>query len=129
MGVVFDKLVFMRKLEGGGEFTRPQAERLTDAFYDAVVESVATKQGVGDVRTELKEVHAGLKHDVAEFRSELKHEVAEFRSELKHDLAQVRSDMTIMRSEFRSEVAQLKVWAAGTGAAVVSLLTALKFFA
>ncbi len=129
MGVVFDKLGFMRKLESGGDFTRPRAERLTDAFYDAVIESVATKQDVGDVRTELRETRAELKHEIAELRSEVKHDIADLRSEVKHDFAQIRSEMTVMRSEFRSEVAQLKVWAAGTGAAVVSLLTALKFFA
>ena len=106
MGVVFDKLGFMRKLEGDGDFTRPQAEKLTEAFYDAVVESVATKQDVGDVRSELKEV----------------------RSDLKQDIAALRSDMGLLRNEIKTEIAQLKVWAAGVGVVIISVLSALKFF-
>ncbi len=117
MGVVFDKLGFMRKLEGGGDFTRPQAERLTEAFYDAVVESVATKQDLGDVRSELKQ-------DINELRSELK----DVRAELKQELSQVKSEVSVLRSEIRADVAQLKVWAAGNGVAIVSVMSALKFF-
>ncbi len=105
MGVVFDKLGFMRKLEGDGDFTRPQAEKLTEAFYDAVVESVAPKQGVGDVRSELKEV----------------------RSDLKQDIAALRSDIGLLRNEIKTEIAQLKVWA-GVGVVIISVLSALKFY-
>ncbi len=98
MGVVFDKLGFMRKLEGG-DFTRAQAETLTEAFYDAVVESVATKQDVAEVRVDLKQ-------DITEPRAEFKLNVAELRAEL----------------------AQVKIWVAGTAVVVVSGLSALKFF-
>jgi predicted nucleic acid-binding Zn-ribbon protein len=102
MGVLFDKLGFMRKLESGGEFSRAQAEKLMDAFHDAVVESVATKQDVSEVRVELREVRA---------------EVRESRSEVQ----QVKSDL-------RAEIAQVKGWVAGTAGAVVSVLAAIKYF-
>ena len=105
MGVLFDKLGFMRKLEGDGDFTRPQAEKLTEAFYHAVVGSVATKQDVGDVRSELKEV----------------------RSDLKQNVAALRSDMALLRNEIETEIAQLRIWAAGVGVIMVSVLSALKF--
>ena len=37
------QLGLMRKRESHGDFTRAQAEKPMDAFYEAVVESVATK--------------------------------------------------------------------------------------
>lgn len=116
MGVVFDKLGFMRKLESGGEFSRAQAELLTDAFYDAVVESVATKQDLG-------EVQAALRADVAALGSDLR----ETQSELRFDVAAVRSELREAKAELRSEIAQVKVWVAGTAVAVVSVLSAFKF--
>ena len=139
MGVVFDKLGFMRKLEGDGGFTRPQAERLTEAFYDAVVESVATKQDVGDLKSELKQDISGVKQDISDVRTELKQEISDLRTELKQEISDVRTELkqevrdvraelTAFRSEVKAEIAQLKVWAVGVAAAGVSVLSALKFF-
>ncbi len=106
MGVVFDKLGFMRKLEGEEGFTRPQAERLTDAFYNAVVESVATKQDLGDIRNELKDELALLRTDVKD----------------------LRSGLDVIKSELRAEIAQAKVWVVASIAAGVSIMVSLKVF-
>ena len=100
MGVVVDKLGFMRKLESDGDVTRAQAEKLTDAFYDAVVESVATKQDVGDVRTE----------------------ISQLRLEMKSELAAVRL-------ELKAGIAENKVWGVSIGATIIAVLAAIKFFA
>ncbi len=54
MTVVFDKLSFVKRLEDAGTFSRPQAETLSDPFHQAVSETVATKQDVESVRSEIR---------------------------------------------------------------------------
>lgn len=61
MSVMYDKLLFMRRLEGEGLFSRPQAEALSEAFDQAVSESIATKSDLAEVR-----------HEIGLMRSELK---------------------------------------------------------
>ena len=99
MGVVFDKLGFMKRLEGAGAFMRPQGEALSEALHDAVAESAATKLDLGEVRTELK---AGL--------------------------SEVRAEMRARFQEIRTLQAETKVWAVSTGATIVAVLTAMRYF-
>jgi hypothetical protein len=106
MGVVFDKLNFMKRLEQTDTFTRPQAEALSEALHDAVSESVATKQDLAEVR-----------HEVAELRIELKAGLAEGRAELKAGI-----------HDMKASVAESKVWTVGVGATIVAVLAAMKYF-
>ncbi len=75
MAIVFDKLAFVRKLEGAS-IPRNQAEAMSEAFHDAVSETVATKAGI-----------ATLGVDIAAFRAEVKADVSSLRAECKSDLA------------------------------------------
>lgn len=61
MSVIFDKLAFVRRLEGESTFSRPQAEALSEAFHEAMNETVATKAGLSEIR-----------HEIASLRSEMK---------------------------------------------------------
>ncbi len=58
MTVVFDKLAFVRRLEGEGTFSRAQAEALSEAVHGAVSEIVATKSDLAELR-----------HEIAAFRA------------------------------------------------------------
>ena len=149
MGVVFDKLGFMRKLESGGAFSRPQAESLSEALHDAVAESVATKQDVTEqgqqlrhemaiLRAELTkdktELRADMNHDMAELRSDMRQEMSELRAEFKQDnlmlRSDVKSDFALLREEMaglRASISEAKVWGIGIGAYVVAVLSAMKF--
>ena len=124
MGVLFDKLSFMKRLEGGGTFTRPQAEALSEAFHEAVAESVATKEDLGEVRHETAELRVELKADVAQVR----HEVSELRTELRAGLSELRTEMNAMRSDSRAAQAETKVWTVSVGASIVAVLAAIKYF-
>ncbi len=57
VSVVFDKLAFVHTLETEGEFSRGQAEALSEAFHTAVSETVATKadltSSIAEVRHEI----------------------------------------------------------------------------
>ncbi len=61
MSVIFDKLAFVRRLEGEGQFSRPQAEALREAFHQAMSETVATKSDLAEIR-----------HEISALRSEMK---------------------------------------------------------
>ncbi len=121
MGVIFDKLSFVKRLADAGTFTRPQAEALSEAFHQAVAESVATKQDVDTCRTDIQ-------HEVALFRSETKADLAELRSEMKADLAELRSEMKIGFAELRSGNAETRVWTVSVGATIIAVLAAIKYF-
>lgn len=147
MTVVFDKLAFTRRLEQGGTFGRDQAEALSDAFHDAVMETVATKQDVEGVQTGLKHeitefrtdvkhefaaVRAEIKHEIAEFRTDVKHEFVAVRAEIKHEIgelrAEVKHDIAELRLDTRAQIAEMKVWVAGAAVVIISVLSAVRFF-
>jgi hypothetical protein len=139
MGVVFDKLTFMKRLEDAGTSPRPQAETLSEAPHQAVSESVATKVGVDGVRQEVAAARADLQHDnattrsdlrheIATTRAELKHEIEAVRTELKHDIALLRGDTKAGFADLRANVAETKVWAVSVGASVIAVLAAIKYF-
>lgn len=109
MTIVFDKLAAVRRLEQA-EFSRPQAEAMTDVFHDAVHGAVATKA------------------DLSETRAELKAELSETRAELKADIAAARSEVADLRSEMREQRSELKLWMAGAVLAGVGALGTLMSF-
>jgi hypothetical protein len=61
VSVIFDKLAFVRRLEGEDKFSRPQAEALSEALHAAMSETVATKADLVEVR-----------HEISLLRSEMK---------------------------------------------------------
>lgn len=72
IAVVFDKLAFMRRLEGEGQFSRKQAEAMSEAFHQAVNETVATKSDLAEVRGEITQLRTELRYGLDGLRSELK---------------------------------------------------------
>jgi ribosomal protein L29 len=131
MGVVFDKLAFMRRLEVDGTFTRPQAEQLSEAFHQAVSESVATKQDIENLRAATKQdiesLRAATKQDIESLRAATKQDIENLRGEMATQGAELRGEMATLGAELRREMAELKVWIVVTGASLFGLLTAIRF--
>lgn len=94
----FDTLAAVRNLEKAGMGTS-QAEAVTETIRIAVFQGVATKEDIGEVRTELKtdiaEVRAELKAEIAEVRTE----IAGLRGEMKEDHARLRADFEKFRAD------------------------------
>lgn len=94
----FDTLAAVRNLEKAGMGTS-QAEAVTETIRIAVFQGVATKEDIGEVRTELKtdiaEVRAELKAEIAEVRTE----IAGLRGEMKKDHARLRADFEKFRAD------------------------------
>ena len=124
MTIVFDKLAAVRRLEQA-EFSRPQAEAMTDVFHDAVHGAVATKADLEEVRAENRGFAANTTAEFATVRSEMKTEFAAVRAEMKADSAAVRAEIATMRSEMREQRSELKLWMAGAVVAGVGALGTL----
>ena len=60
MTVVFDKLSFMRHLESEGTFARPQAEKLSEAFHQAIQETVATRADIERLEARIDSMDARI---------------------------------------------------------------------
>ena len=124
MTVMFDKLAAVRRLEQA-EFSRPQAEAMTDVFHDAVHGAVATKADVDEVRVEVRELKASTTAEFTTVRSESKAEFAAVRAEMKNEFTAVRAEIAGVRSELREQRSELKLWTAGAAVAVVGTLGTL----
>ncbi len=132
MTIVFDKLAAVRRLEQA-EFSRPQAEAMTDVFHDAVHGAVATKADLEEMRAENRgfaasttaefaAVRSEMKAEFAAVRAEMKSEFATVRAEMKTEFATVRAEIGTVRSEMREQRSELKLWTAGAAVAVVGAL-------
>ena len=106
MSAVFDKLGFMRHLEGEGTFNRSQAEKLTEAFHNAVQEAVATKADIARLEARIDHMDAGVDAK----------------------LAGVDAKLAILTSSVEASIASMKVWTVGVGVALFSALAAICFF-
>ena len=123
MGVLFDKLSFMKRLEDGG-FTRPHAEALSEAFHQAMMETVATKQDVAALGVDVSKEFDGVRKEFGEVRKEIdgiRKEVEGVRKDLHHEVALVRSDM-------KTGLAENRVWTVGVGATILAVLASIKYF-
>lgn len=127
MTVVFDKLSFMRHLESDGTFSRPQAERLSEAFHQAVQETVATKADIVRLESRIDTMDARIDAKLAGIDAKL--------GGLDVQLAGVDGKMVGFDAKFGRLEARLdaviasnRVWTVGVGVALFSALAAIRFF-
>ena len=99
----FDTLAAVRNLEKAGMGTS-QAEAVTETIRIAVFQGVATKEDVGELRTDVKADIAELRAEFGELRAELKADIGELRAELKADIAALRADMNAEIGGLRGEM-------------------------
>lgn len=127
----FDTLAAVRNLEKAGMGTS-QAEAVTETIRVAVFQGVATKEDIGELRSEIGELRSATQSDIAELRSEMKADIAELRAELKKDIAELRSatqsDIGALRAEIekvRADLTWRMVMAMGM---LLAIFTALDRF-
>jgi len=135
MPAAIDTLKLAKRLRQA-DFTQPQAEALAEAVAEAMVENVATRPDLAQLRT-------GLQQDIGELRAELKQDVADLRAELKQDIAQLRADLkqdiAAIRTELKRDIAELEIkmgaletrmlrWmGAGFAATIATMVALLQF--
>ena len=120
MTVVFDKLSFMRHLESEGTFARPQAEKLSEAFHQAVQETVATTADVARLEARIDSMNARVDAKLASVDAKL--------AGVDTKLAVLEGKIDIALGKFEIASANTKVWTVGVGVALFSALSAIRFF-
>ena len=105
-------------VEGGGSPRQQQngtpggdhGERLA-----RIEATMATREDLGDLRTELKAEIADTKAEIADTKAELKAEIADVRAEiadtkaeLKADIADLKTEMANQRADWKTEIADAK---------------------
>jgi hypothetical protein len=86
--IAVDTLKLARRLEAAGFPTR-QAQDTAEAIADAIVEGVATKADVHEVRNDIRDVRA----DVKELELRLSAKIEQLRLELDSKLADTRAEL------------------------------------
>ena len=119
MTVVFDKLSFMRHLESEGTFARPQAEKLSEAFHQAIQETVATRAGIERLEARIDNMDARVDAKLAGVDAKL--------AGVDAKLAGVDARITSLESKIDAGLANSKVWTVGA-VALFSALSAIRFF-
>ena len=134
MSVVFDKLSFMRHLESEGTFARPQAEKLSDAFHNAVRETVATRADIvrleATIDAKLTQGDAKLTQGDAKLAQvDAKLAGADVKiAGVDARIAGVEGRMGTLEAKVGASLAQMKVWIAGAAVALFIALPAARFF-
>jgi hypothetical protein len=91
VGVAFDTLKFVEKLEGGG-FTHAQAKAAAEAFADATGEQLATKADVRELRGDIAKLEAATKADIAKLEVATKAEIAKLAETTKAAIAEGKAE-------------------------------------
>jgi len=77
MPVAFDTLTYAKKLQDAG-FTQEQAEVQAHALADIVEERLATKQDIGTLHRDIKELETSLRHDIKELETSLQRDMKDY---------------------------------------------------
>ena len=153
MTVVFDKLSFMRHLESEGTFARPQAEKLSEAFHQAVQETVATHADIARmesaVQADIARMESAVQADIARMESAVQADIVRLEarvdsmdarvdaklagvdaklSAMDAKIAGVDAKMARLEGKLDAALANSKVWTVGVGVALFSALSAIRFF-
>ncbi len=118
MGVAFDTLKFVEKLESGG-FSHAQAKAAAEAFADATGEQLATKADVRELRGDIAKLEAATKADTRELRGD----IAKLEAATKADIRELRGDIAKSEAAAKADIAQLE---AATKADIAKLAEATK---
>jgi len=127
--ILFDKMRAVRKLETEGQFTRQQAETLSEVMHDSMTESVATKADLVAVesalRSDIVSMESALKVDIFALENRLKADISTLEINLKAVETSLKSDLKSEIAAVRTEIANAKVqtivWVSGV---MVTLLVA-----
>ena len=109
--MTFDTLAVANELKQAG-FSQEQAEALAHAWGHVASGDLATKSDLIEVKAELKAEIAGVKSDLIRTESSLKEEIATLRSNLKEEIAILRSslkeEIATVKSDIEKQIARLE---------------------
>ncbi len=135
MGVAFDTLKFVEKLEGGG-FSHAQAKAAAEAFADATGEQLATRADLTSLSADFATLAAATKADIANLAAATKADIANLAATTKADIANLaattKAEMRELRAEMKGDLAENKSeilkWMFGQTLLLIGVMMALLRF-
>ncbi len=124
MGVAFDTLKFVEKLEGGG-FTHAQAKAAAEAFADATGEQLATKGDVRELQGDIAKLEAGTRADIAKLEAGTRADIAKLEATTKADIAKSAEATKAAIADSKTEMLK---WMFGQTLLLIGVLMALLRF-
>ena len=103
----FDTLAAVRNLEKAGMGTS-QAEAVTETIRIAVFQGVATKEDIGELRSDVKADIAELRSEIGGLRAEMKDEIDGLRVEMKDEIGGLRVEMKAETGGLRVDLEKLR---------------------
>ena len=107
MAVTFDTLKAATQLREEAGFSKRQATGLV-AFANTILENVATKDDVADLRGDMEKMEAGLRGDMEKMEAGLRGDMEKMEAGLRGDMkkmeAGLRADMEKMETGLRGDM-------------------------
>jgi len=124
----FDTLAFAKKLRGAG-YTELQAEALAEAqvevFRQMLESTLATKEDIKDLKSEIGHV----RDEIAQVKTELHGEIAQLRGEIGQVKTGLHGEIVLVKTELQGEIAQavrdMKIWFGSMLVVAVTVLATL----
>jgi uncharacterized protein involved in exopolysaccharide biosynthesis len=124
----FDTLAFAKKLRGAG-YTEIQAEALAEAqvevFRQMLESTLATKEDIKDLKSEIGHV----RDEIAQVKTELHGEIAQLRGEIGQVKTGLHGEIVLVKTELQGEIAQavrdMKIWFGSMLVVAVTVLATL----
>ena len=124
----FDTLAFAKKLRGAG-YTELQAEALAEAqvevFRQMLESTLATKEDIKDLKSEIGHV----RDEIAQFKTELHGEIAQLRGEIGQVKTWLHGEIVLVKTGLQGEIAQavrdMKIWFGSMLVVAVTVLATL----
>lgn len=107
MTIQFDTLTFAKRLTAAGEKVEV-AEAHAMALKELVMDTIATKGDVADLRKETALVRGDLLKEIAQLRKDLGEEITQVRKDLGGEIAELRTDLGKARTEIGDLRTELK---------------------
>ena len=94
MAVPFDTLKAATQLRSDAAFSEQQAATLV-AFAGTILENVATKDDVADLRGDMERMEAGLRNDMERMETGIRSDVEKMETGLLGEMHKLRHQMTV----------------------------------
>ena len=131
MAVTFDTLKAATRLREEAGFSKRQATTLVATFADGILESLATKDDVAALRSDMEQMEVGLRSDMEQMEAGLRSDMEKMEAGLRSDMekmeTRLRGDMGKNEASLLGEMHKLRHqmtvrFGAGIGAAVAIIV-------
>lgn len=120
MAVTFDTLKAATRLREEAGFSKRQATTLVATFADGILESLATKDDVAALRSDMEQMEVGLRSDMEQMEAGLRSDMEKMETRLRGDMGKNEASLLGEMHKLRHQMTVR--FGAGIGAAVAIIV-------